>query len=54
MHDIYESTAEAMLTVIPELTNRGYQLVTMSEIAETRGGMEPGGAYYRFRPLDEI
>ena len=54
MHDIYESTAEAMLTVIPELTNQGYQLVTMSEIAETRGGMEPGGAYYRFRPLDEI
>lgn len=54
MHDIYESTAEAMQTVIPELTNRGYQLVTMSEIAETRGGMEAGGAYYRFRPLDEI
>ena len=54
MHDIYESTAEAMLTVIPELTNQGYQLVTMSEIAEGRGGMEPGGAYFRFRQLDEI
>ena len=54
MHDIYESTAEAMLTVIPELTAQGYQLVTMSEIAEGRGGMEPGGAYYRFRQLDEI
>ena len=54
MHDIYESTAEAMLTVIPELTNQGYQLVTMSEIADGRGGMEPGGAYFRFRQLDEI
>jgi peptidoglycan/xylan/chitin deacetylase (PgdA/CDA1 family) len=54
MHDIYESTAEAMLTVIPELTAQGYQLVTMSEIADGRGGMEAGGAYFRFRQLDEI
>lgn len=54
MHDIYESTAEAMLTVIPELTNQGYQLVTMTEIAAGRGGMEAGGAYFRFRQLDDI
>jgi peptidoglycan/xylan/chitin deacetylase (PgdA/CDA1 family) len=31
-HDIHASTAEAMLTVIPELVARGYQLVTLSEL----------------------
>jgi peptidoglycan/xylan/chitin deacetylase (PgdA/CDA1 family) len=31
-HDIHGSTAEAMLTVIPELVSRGYQLVTLSEL----------------------
>lgn len=50
MHDLYEPTAAASQTVIPELVNRGYQLVTVSELASYRGGMLPGHAYSKFRP----
>lgn len=50
MHDLYETTAEARRTIIPELLNRGYQLVTVSELASYRGGMVPGGVYSKFRP----
>ena len=38
MHDIYAPTADAAQVLIPELTNRGYQLVTVSELAAFRGG----------------
>ncbi len=51
LHDIHTATIDAALEIIPELVAEGYQLVTMSEIASHRGGMVPGGAYYRFRPL---
>lgn len=33
MHDIYDATASAAERLIPELINRGYQLVTVSELA---------------------
>lgn len=33
MHDIYEQTAVAAEQIIPELVNKGYQLVTVSELA---------------------
>lgn len=33
MHDIYDATASAAEGLIPELINRGYQLVTVSELA---------------------
>lgn len=32
MHDLYASTAEAAIILIPELQERGYQLVTVSEL----------------------
>lgn len=51
MHDLYETTGEASKILIPELINRGYQLVTVSELASYRGGMLPGRTYSRFRPL---
>ncbi len=51
MHDLYEATGEASKILIPELINRGYQLVTVSELASYRGGMLPGRTYSRFRPL---
>lgn len=37
MHDIYEpKLAQAAEVLIPELTARGYQLVTVSELASFR------------------
>ena len=50
MHDLYESTAEASETIIPELVSRGFQLVTVSELSSYRGGMIPGKSYSQFRP----
>ena len=49
MHDLYSATATASETIIPELVRRGYQLVTVSELAECRGGMKDGCLYYSFR-----
>ena len=50
MHDLYTTTAEAAEVIIPELVKRGYQLVTVSEMAAFRGGIEPGRSYSSFRP----
>ena len=50
MHDLYDATAEASKTIIPELVSRGYQLVTVSELAQYRGGLEAGKQYFSFRP----
>jgi len=50
LHDLYDTTAEASETIIPELISRGYQLVTVSELASYRGGMLPGRTYGKFRP----
>ena len=53
MHDLYDATAEASQTIIPELINRGFQLVTVSELSAYRGGMLPGKTYSRFRPVSQ-
>lgn len=37
MHDLYEPTATAAETIIPELINRGFELVTVSELAKMKG-----------------
>lgn len=37
MHDIYESTAEAVELLVPQLKEMGYQVVSVSEMAEYRG-----------------
>lgn len=50
MHDLYGTTADAAEVIIPELIKRGYQLVTVSELASSRGGMEAGKVYSQFRP----
>lgn len=34
MHDLYASSAEAVMILVPELVERGYQLVTVSELYE--------------------
>lgn len=48
MHDIHMTTAEASQRIIPELSEAGYQLVTVSELAAYHGGMTEGGQYSRF------
>lgn len=49
MHDIYGPTADASETIIPELVKRGYQLVTVTELASYRGGLHTGKSYGAFR-----
>jgi peptidoglycan/xylan/chitin deacetylase (PgdA/CDA1 family) len=51
MHDIFEATAEAVETLVPELLNRGFQLVTVSELYELRGeALLVGNIYTHLRP----
>lgn len=51
MHDIHSSTVTACETIIPALVSRGYQLVTVSELAQYKGGtqLSVGRTYYSFR-----
>jgi len=46
LHDIYESTAEAMENVVPKLINMGYQLVTVSELLEFNDVTPVNGQLY--------
>ena len=47
MHDIHSTTIEACKTIIPELVNDGYQLVTISELAYLKGvRVEAGKSYW--------
>lgn len=49
MHVIYDSTLEAVKRLIPDLINEGYQLVTVSELADYKGfELEDGKIYYQF------
>ena len=49
MHDIHKTSVEAAIKVIPQLVEKGYQLVTVSEMAEARGvKLEDGGVYFSF------
>lgn len=48
-HDIYDSSVDAIEKVVPKLQAKGYQLVTVSELAELKGKpMENGGVYTNF------
>lgn len=48
MHDIYESTAQAVEVLVPKLIDMGYQLVTISELVESQGDkLESGRTYGR-------
>lgn len=50
MHSIYETTADAVEVLVPELINKGYQLVTVSELAKYKGNdyLKNGNVYYSF------
>jgi peptidoglycan/xylan/chitin deacetylase (PgdA/CDA1 family) len=49
MHELYSQTGAAALEIIPKLAAAGYQMVTVSEMAQYRGGVVPGGVYSQFR-----
>ena len=50
MHDIHKPTMKAALTLIPKLKKAGYQLVTVSELAQYRGyDLQNGTTYYTFK-----
>ena len=50
MHDIYAPTRDAAVSLIPTLISRGYQLVTVSEMAAYRGvDLKDGTIYYSIR-----
>ncbi len=51
MHDIYDTTVEAVPKLIDSMRQNGYEFVTIPELAKERGSsLESGVAYYNFRP----
>ena len=50
MHELYRQTGDAATQIIPALVERGFQLVTVSELAQYRGGLQGGHVYSAFRP----
>lgn len=50
MHELYTATADAVDTIVPALAEQGYQFVTVSELAQFRGGVQAGALYKKFRP----
>ncbi len=49
MHDIHGWTVDAVKKIIPKLLKKGYQLVTVSEMAEAKGcKLENGKPYFEF------
>ena len=50
MHDLYETTATAVETIVPALIDAGFTLVTIDELAEYKNvQMENGKAYFSIR-----
>ena len=46
MHDIYGTTVDAVGGIIDDLRGQGYEMVTVSELFDTkRVVVEPGGVY---------
>lgn len=51
MHDIYDSTVDAVGEIIDRLRGEGYEFATVSELAKLRGvEMRNGEIYYKFLP----
>lgn len=50
MHDLYDTTIEAVEKLLPELYVQGYQVVTVSELANLKGSnLEPHKVYRFFK-----
>lgn len=49
MHDIHDFSVNSAIELIPKLKEKGFQLVTVSEMAKARGvTLKPGVKYFRF------
>ncbi|MFV0528428.1 MAG: polysaccharide deacetylase family protein [Lachnospiraceae bacterium] len=46
MHDIYETTVDAVEQMLPTLLSQGYKLVTVSELAQAKGVSLQAGSWY--------
>lgn len=46
MHDMYDSSVDAALAIIDELTARGYRFVTATELVQLRGAKLQAGQVY--------
>ena len=50
-HDIYDTTAEAIKKIVPELIDKGYQLITVSDMLEYEGiNLNNLHYYYNLNP----
>jgi peptidoglycan/xylan/chitin deacetylase (PgdA/CDA1 family) len=49
LHDMFESTTEAVDIIVPGLLNRGFQLVTVSELYEYKGEALNAGKIYNHK-----
>lgn len=50
LHDVYGTTVEACKTVIPQLIDKGFQLVTVSELLEARAIQREAGQIIKSAP----
>lgn len=48
MHDIHETSVQAALQMIPQLTEKGYKLMTVSELAKAKGVELQNASYADF------
>ena len=49
MHDIHSWSVDAAIEAIPKLQKKGYQIVSVSEMAEAKGvKLKKGQPYYEF------
>lgn len=53
-HDVWDSTGQAMETIVPELISKGYQLVTVAEMMSFRDEPLKPGWEYSFLDISRI
>ena len=54
LHDIYEESVDAALSIVDEMLSRGYCFVTVEQLATLRGiELKPGQRYTEFPPSGE-
>ena len=54
LHDIHEYNVDAVKRFVPDLIEKGFQLVTVSEMYKTRGEtLDPGTVHFRTDPTTE-